>query len=268
MAEEEAGEHERRMTLFEHLAELRGRLIKSLVAVAIGMVVAWFLYPQILDFLIDPYCDVVASNGVDLTVGGQPVDDCALYPRDPLEGFALRMKIAAFGGIALAMPVLLWQLWRFVAPGLYPNERRYAVPFVVSALLLFVLGAGLAYWTMPRALGFLEGVGGDQLVGLYSPAPYVTLVTYMMLAFGLGFEFPILLVFLQMAGLLTAATLRGWRRYAIVVIVVLVAVVTPSGDPFSLLALSIPMWLFYEAAIVFGRLRERRTARQVTQPAT
>jgi sec-independent protein translocase protein TatC len=174
------------------------------------------------------------------------------------------MKLAAYGGIGIAMPVILWQIWRFVTPGLYSHERRYAIPFVVSALFLFVLGAGLAYYTLPRALEFLVDIGGsDNFVTAFAPGKYFTLITYMMLAFGIGFEFPILLIFLQLAGIVSSATLRKGRRFAIVGICVLVAVITPSGDPISMLMLSVPMVLFYEIAIIAGRVIERRRAAAV-----
>ncbi len=211
-----------------------------------GAVVAWILYPQIFDFLLEPYCRVSRDG------------ECALFITDPLEGFATRLKISAYGGIALAMPVVLWQLWRFITPGLYPNERRYAIPFILSAILLFFLGASLAYWTLPRALDFLIQVGGDDLEQIFSPTKYLSLVTYMMLAFGIGFEFPILLIFLQLAGVVSNEALRRWRRYAIIGIVVVVAVITPSGDPISLLALSVPMYIFYEISVLLGRFLVRR----------
>jgi sec-independent protein translocase protein TatC len=248
-----------RMTLVEHLAELRSRLIKAIVAVALGGTVCWIFYPQLLEFLLEPYCQSLGEQGVSLVREGG--SDCALYITDPLEGLAIRIRIAAYGGIALAMPVILWQLWRFVTPGLYAHEKRLAVPFVVSALVLFVAGAGLAYWTLPQALDFLSTIGGPDLQEIYSPTKYVNLIVFMMLAFGIGFEFPIVLIFMQMAGVLQTETLRKHRRYAIVAIFVLVAVITPSGDPFSLLALSIPMVFFYEASIIYGRLRNRRLAR-------
>lgn len=233
------------MSLTEHLEELRGRLMKSIAAIFVGAIVCWILYPEIYDFLIEPFCEIVPPN------------ECRLVITDPTQGLATRMRVAGYGGVALAMPVILWQLWRFVTPGLYPRERRLAIPFVGSALFLFFLGAGLAYWTLPRALDFLITVGGD-LEPFFTPDKYIQLVAYMMLAFGIGFEFPILLVFLQMAGILSNERLRSWRRYAIVGIVVLVAVITPSGDPISLLALSVPMYLFYEAAILIGRIIVRR----------
>jgi sec-independent protein translocase protein TatC len=246
-----------RMSLIEHLTELRDRLIKIAVAIVIGMVIAFLLYPQIFDFLLAPYKDIANSGN---SIGGGK-----LLILDPLEGFGVRMRLAAYGGIGLAMPIILWQIWQFVTPGLYAHERRYAIPFVVSALVLFLLGAGLAYYTLPRALQFLVQIGGDDLITAFAPGKYFTLITYMMLAFGIGFEFPILLIFLQMAGILSVGTLRRGRRYAIVGICVLVAVITPSGDPISMLMLSVPMVIFYEVSIIAGRVIERR--RTAAEPA-
>lgn len=248
MATTKKASPEQGMTLVEHLAELRNRLIISVVAVALGMVVVFVFYETVFEWLVQPYCDV--SDG----------RECTLLQTDPLEGFGVRMRVAGYGGVALAMPVLLWQIWRFVSPGLYSNEKRYAIPFVASALMLFVAGAGLAYWTMPRALDFLASIGGEQLEQFYRPSEYFRLITYMMLAFGIGFEFPILLIFMQLAGILEPDTLRRGRRYAIVIIVVLVAVITPSGDPYSMLALSVPMVVFYELAILIGSRLVRRQA--------
>jgi sec-independent protein translocase protein TatC len=242
------------MTLMEHLTELRTRLIISVLAVATGMLIVFIFYDTVFDWLVRPYCES-SDDG-----------ECRLLQTDPLEGFGVRMRVAGYGGIALAMPVLLWQLWRFVSPGLYSNEKRYALPFVGSALTLFAFGAGLAYWTMPKALDFLADIGGDNLDQFYSPAKYFRLITYMMLAFGIGFEFPILLVFLQLAGLLQADSLRRARRYAIVGIVILVAVITPSGDPYSMLALSVPMVVFYEVSVLIGRLIERRRTAAAARP--
>jgi sec-independent protein translocase protein TatC len=245
---------EARMSLMEHLTELRDRIIKVVLAVVIGMVISFLLYDQIFEFLIQPYQDIATSKN-SLAPNGD------LVAFDPLEGFGVRMKLAAYGGVAIAMPVILWQLWRFITPGLYPHEKRYAIPFLASALSLFVLGAGLAYTTLPRALDFLIGIGGDNLIAAYSPSKYFTLITYMMLAFGIGFEFPILLIFLQMAGIISPDNLRSARRFAIVGICILVAVITPSGDPISMLMLSGPMVLFYEAAIIVGRVMARRRKR-------
>lgn len=240
------------MTLVEHLAELRKRLIISVLAIAVGMVIVTFFYNDLIQWMVEPYCEATRDLDVDSSGDVLP-ENCQLLQTDPMEGFNVRIKTTTYGGVALAMPVLLWQIWRFIAPGLYDNEKRYAVPFVVSGMALFVLGAGLAYYTLPNALEFLGDIGGGGLFEQqYNPGKYFQLVTYMMLAFGAGFEFPIILVFLQLAGILHATTLRRVRRYAYVGITVLVAVITPSGDPISMLALSLPMIVFYEVAILVG----------------
>ncbi len=245
-----------RMTLVEHLAELRRRLIISFVAIAVGAVVCWIAYDQILDFLLDPYCRSLRED--ERVATGVFGDGCNLFVTDPLEPFSVRLTVAGYGGLILAIPVVLWQIWRFIAPGLYSHEKKYAIPFMVSGVLLFFLGAGLAYWSIPRALEFLSDIGGDDLIELFSPSEYLSFVIKMIVAFGIGFEFPIVLIFLQILGVLDNKQLRAVRQYAVVGIVVLVAVITPSGDPFTLMVLSVPMYLFYEIAILFGRIRNRR----------
>ena len=256
MADEEQSTDDGRMTLVEHLTELRSRLIRSFIAIAVGAVVCWIAYDWILEFLLEPYCRTIPEEQREQTeVFGA---GCNLYVRDPLEPFSVRLTVAGYGGLALAMPFVLWQAWRFIAPGLYSHEKKYAIPFVVGGALLFLLGAGLAYWSIPRALTFLADIGGEDLIALFSPQQYLSFVIKMIVAFGIGFQFPIVLIFLQIVGILDNRTLRRNRSYAIVGIVVLVAVITPSGDPFTLLVLSVPMYLFYEISILYGVLRERR----------
>lgn len=251
------------MPLMGHLVELRTRLIKCILAVVAGAVACWVLYPQILDLMVQPYCDIVPEQAVAEEAARQNLfGGCELLVLDPLEPFSVRLTVAGYGGLTLAIPVILWQVWRFVQPGLYPRERRHAAAFTVVGALLFALGAGLAYWSIPRALKFLATIGGEDLVTGFSPAKYLSFVIKMMAAFGIGFEFPILLVFLQFAGIIHYRQLIRWRRFAIVGIVALVAVITPSGDPFTLMVLSLPMYLFYEAAIVIGWLRNRRDRRE------
>ncbi|MCY3889673.1 MAG: twin-arginine translocase subunit TatC [bacterium] len=256
------------MPLMGHLVELRSRLIKCILAVAAGAVACWVLYPQILDLMVQPYCDIVPEQAVVEEAARQNLfGGCELLVLDPLEPFSVRLTVAGYGGLTLAIPIILWQVWRFVQPGLYPRERRHAAAFTVIGALLFALGAGLAYWSIPRALKFLATIGGEDLVTGFSPAKYLSFVIKMMAAFGIGFEFPILLVFLQFAGIIHYRQLIRWRRFAIVGIVALVAVITPSGDPFTLMVLSVPMYLFYEAAIVVGWLRDRRDRRETTDDA-
>ncbi len=231
------------MSLVEHLAELRRRLIISAVALVAGGIVAFLLYNRILDFLLGPYQSVTGKDTLVIT--------------DPLEGFATRLKIAAWGGLLLASPVVLWQLWRFITPGLHKREKRFAIPFIVASILLFLCGAAVALITFEPALRFLVGVGGSNLETFFTPTKYLGLITLMILAFGLAFEFPILLVFLQLAGVVPSSRLRKWRRPAIVVVVTVAAVITPSQDPYSLFAMAAPMYLFYEGAIMVGRLLKK-----------
>jgi len=231
------------MTLVEHLAELRSRIIKVLIAVAVGAVVGFLVYNRVLHFLQKPYCEVS--------------DHCTFVVTDPLEGFSIRLKVSAYVGFLLASPIVLWQLWRFITPGLNKNERKYAVPFVISGVSLFALGAVIALVTFPEALRFLVQVGGDSVEPFYTPGKYISLIIFMMLAFGAGFEFPVVLVFLEVAGILHWRQLAAWWRYAIIVIFFVDAVITPSQDPISLLALGIPMTIFYVGAIGVGRFIQR-----------
>jgi sec-independent protein translocase protein TatC len=240
------------MSLVEHLTELRTRLIRCIAAVFVGSVAMWFLYPYAIDWMSDVLLSVCTDEQL-----------CQVVQTAPLQGFSAALRFAGYGGVALAMPVILWQVWRFVAPGMYPRERRLALPFVVSGTLLFAMGALIALWTLPRALEWLVRVGGAELGQLWTPTSYLDLTVKMMLAFGIGFEFPIALVFAQLLGLVSPARLGSVRRYAYVGIIALVAVLTPSGDPISLAVLSVPMILFYEGAILFGRLVDRRRRRAV-----
>lgn len=245
---EERPATEARMSLIEHLTELRRRLVISFVAIAVGAVIGWLAYDWIVDQLLRPYCSIVETD-----------EECRVVARGPLEFFNVKLTIAGYSGVIMAMPVVLWQAWRFVAPGLYSHEKKYAVPFIASAVALFFLGAGLAYWSVPKALDWLISQGGDNFEALFAPEEYFGFIVKMMLAFGIGFEFPIALIFLQLLGLVQNETLRRGRQYALVGIVALVAVITPSGDPFTLAVLSVPMYIFYEVAILFGRIRTRRS---------
>ena len=157
----------------------------------------------------------------------------------------------------LALPVWLYELWRFITPGLNPKEKKYAVPFVLSSLFLFACGAVVAFLTLEPALNFLLNIGGSDLTPALTADKYISLVSLMIIAFGLSFEFPVILMFLLLAHVICTAQLRKWRRYAIVAIVAFAAVITPSQDPYSLFAMAIPMYVFYEACIIIGRILKR-----------
>ena len=232
------------MTLVEHLTELRRRVIVSVIAFVVMATVAFLAYNWILALLKHPYCEVAPTH-------------CGFYVSGPLDGLALRIKIAAYGGLFLASPIWLWELWRFITPGLNPKEKRYAIPFVVATITLFTLGAAVAYFMFPHALKWLDSIGGPTLTQILDPNKYLSLIILLMVAFGIAFEFPVLLVSLEIAGVLTPQQLSSWRRWAIIGIVVLAGVITPSSDPFSMMAMAIPLYIFYEISIVIGRIVRR-----------
>lgn len=240
-----------RMTVVEHLTELRRRLVISILAVTVGAVVVFILYDWVLEFLVGPYSEI--TKGTERCARG----GCKLIVTDPLEGFMVRLKVATYGGIAVSLPVVLFQVWRFVTPGLNPKEKRYAVPFIISSVVLFLFGGFVAWMTFPKALDFLVHVGGGEIETFFAAGKYLSLISLMMIAFGAAFEFPVLLVFLLLARVINTSQLKRGRRYAVVGITVLAAVITPSQDPYSLFFMAGPMYLFYEAAILIGRWIKR-----------
>jgi sec-independent protein translocase protein TatC len=254
MASEEEVDVPGQMTLVEHLTELRRRLIISVIAVVVCSIVVFFLYNRVLHFLSGPYEQVTRGQP---QCGGNPDKGCNLIVTDPLAPFLVRLKIAGYGGLLLALPIVMWQIWRFIVPGLHKHERRYGIGFLVSAVVLFLLGCVVAWFTVEKALQFLLGVGGSSLTPFIVADKYLTLVTLMMLAFGVAFEFPLLLVFLMLVRVITSRQLRHFRRWAAVGIVTFAAVITPSQDPFSLMFMAIPMYIFYEMAIIVGRVLKR-----------
>jgi sec-independent protein translocase protein TatC len=239
------------MTLFEHLAELRSRVIVAVTAVAVGGLVVWFLYDPVLHFMLHPYREYLFHHSSkDISHGN-------LVTSGPLEGLTTRLKVSLYGGIALASPVLFWELWRFITPALYKHEKRYAVPFVAAAVALFALGVTTAILVFPKALNWLIGVSGYGVVPLFSPSRYLTLYVTMCVIFGLVFMYPLVLVFLELVEVVPSTTWRRWRRGAIVTICVVAAVITPSSDPFSFMAMALPMLVLYEVAILVGRMLKK-----------
>jgi sec-independent protein translocase protein TatC len=230
------------MSVVDHLRELRDRLIWSMMAIAVGAVICFIFFGPIIHLMVQPYRDAT----------GKP-----LIFTQPLEAFMTRVKVAAYGGFVVASPVVFFHLWRFITPGLSPKEKKYAIPFVASSVVLFVGGSLVAVVTFPKALNFLLGVGGKDISPLLSAGSYLTLVFLMILAFGVSFEFPIVMMFLLLARIITTAQLRKIRKYAFLGIVIFAAVITPSQDPISLFAMAIPMYLLYEVSVVLGRLLKR-----------
>jgi len=232
------------MTLAQHFAEARRRFLICLaVTVALG-VVAFVIYPSLLKLLQHPYCQVDPKH-------------CNFLVTNPLDGLTLRIKISLFGGLLFAAPFWLWHTWRFVTPGLKARERRYALPFVLGSLVFFFGGVVTAYVVFKKTIQFLVQIGGNSLTTYYSPNEYLTLFLLMMLLFGLTFEFPVVLVALELARVVTPAQLLRYWRYSVIAIVVFSGVITPSSDPFSMFALMIPLVAFYFMAIGLGKILHR-----------
>lgn len=223
------------MSLVDHLGELRDRIFRSILAIVAGSVVGFLLAKQIRDFLLLPL-----PGGTAQVLG-------------PGDGFAIQLRISIVVGIILAMPVLLYQVWSFIAPGLTPAERRTVRPWVPLALVFFALGVGIAYLVLPYAVNFLLSFTDDKLIGNIAALQYFDFVTTMFLAFGLVMEFPILLVGLSRVGIVSSDRLRASRRYVLLGIAIFAAVATPGGDLVSPLVLGGTMFLLFELTVMFIR---------------
>lgn len=223
----------------EHLEELRNRIIKSLIAVGVGTLMAFFFNEWILAVLARPY---------ELAVPG---GDLAFFR--PTEAFSLVMRLSLFGGFIIASPVVLYQLWRFVAPALTGREKRWAVPLTAIFVTLFLSGGLVGYWALSRGLGFLLEFGGDALTPVIGADFYLKFAMRFILAFAFSFEFPVFIFAAAAVGAVTSRQLRKGRRWAVLTIVVFAAVITPSGDPLTLMLLAVPMYVLYEAAILAVR---------------
>lgn len=239
------------MTLTEHLAELRVRIIRSALAIAIGMVLIIAFYDQVLEFLLRPYVALCARKPADFC-------DPRLFNFSPTEGLATRFRVGLYGGIIAALPVILWQIWRFIVPALNKKEKKWAIPVVVVSAVLFLAGGALAYYTVGQALDFLIGWSGSDVTQVYSVQSYVSLIGLMIFAFGLGFMLPVFVFGLQALGVVTPKRLMASWRLALVAIAVIAAVITPSGDPITMSMLGIPMVILYFLAILAGWLVVRR----------
>jgi sec-independent protein translocase protein TatC len=234
-----------RMTVVEHLSELRYRIMVSIAAVVVGAIICFIFASPIIGWFLDFYRNATHGRRNHFIFTG------------PIDAFATRLKVATYGGIVLAAPVWLWQLWRFITPGLNPKEKKYAIPFLIASICLFALGGVVALFTLEPALNFLLGAGGDNLKPLLTADKFLSLVTLMIVAFGIAFEFPVVLMFLLIARVVNTQQLRKWRRWAIVLIFAFAAIITPSQDPYSLFLMAIPLCLFYEACIIIGRIMKR-----------
>lgn len=228
----------------EHLSELRTRIFKAAIAVVVGTIVAFIFRDWIFDILVAPYERV--TNTTDL----------AFFR--PTEAFSLFMRISVFGGFILASPIVIYQTWAFVAPALSKREKRIAIPVVALLALLFIGGVSFGYWSLERGLGFLLDFGGDSLDPVIGGDSYLTFAIRFLLVFGIAFEFPVFLYATAAVGVVGWRQLAAGRRWAVLLIVTIGAVITPSGDPATLLLLSAPLYVFYETTIWLVRFTLRR----------
>jgi len=227
-----------------HLEELRSRIIKASLAVIVGAVVAFVFRNWIFDVLVRPYERVAADHQL------------AFFR--PTEAFTVFMRLSLFGGFVLASPVVIWQLWAFIAPALTNRERRVVVPIVATLVILFLGGIAFGYWSLDRGLAFLLGFGGDRLQPVIGGNDYLSFAVRFLLVFGLSFEFPVFVYAAAAMGLVGWRKLASGRRWAVLAIVTVGAVLTPSGDPLTLLLLSIPLYVLYEATIWLVRFTLHR----------
>jgi sec-independent protein translocase protein TatC len=230
------------MTMVEHLEELRRRLMVVIAAIAVAAVVGFLVSEAVLNILREPLPDEFQT----------------LYFTSPAGAFVARLKIAGFVGVALAMPVIMYELYKFVTPGLLPGERRLLWPFLVVAVVLFALGVVIGYLVLPLALTFLFGFGGEGIEPLPTIEEYIGFVTTLLIVFGLMLQFPVVLFVLTRLGIVTPSWLASRRRWAILIIAIVSAVATPGGDPFSMVVLALLMYGLFEATLVVVRSVQRR----------
>ena len=239
------------MTLIEHLRELRSRLVKSVAAVIPGAVIGWIFYQPIIKFVTEPACEA--------HVVGVGSGDCSVLTTTGLTGpINLALSVAIVTGLLIAAPVWLYQLWAFVTPGLHKHEQRWSLAFLATSVPLFFSGAAICYLLLPKVVKVLLSFAPADATPGVSVNEYLSVVVHLMLAFGLAFELPVFIALLNAAGVLKAAQLRKAWRAAVLGIFVFAAVATPTGDPYTMFALALPMTVLYILSYFFCAWNDRR----------
>jgi sec-independent protein translocase protein TatC len=242
------------MSLSDHLSELRHRLLVSALAVILATIVAFIFHGTLLHALTQPYCALPHHYRI---INSR----CTLIVSGVLDPFTITLKLSLYAGLVVSSPVWLYQMWKFITPGLYSHERRYAYAFVGGSTFLFLLGGLFAWLTLEKGLRFLLGFATGGLTSLLSFNSYLSFVTAMILVFAVSFEFPLLVVMLNLVGVLPYQRLRRWTRGTLFGIFVFAAVATPSQDPFTMLALAVPMCVLFALSLLFAYFHDKRKAR-------
>jgi sec-independent protein translocase protein TatC len=252
---------EGRMSVMDHLRELRRRLIWILLIVAAGAILGWYIYNPLIHFLEHPYCQVDYRHRFP----GTKTNTCNLVYSGVFDGFATRLKVAVIAGAVFTAPLWLYQIWAFITPGLRKNERKYTIIFIIASTLLFAAGMTLAYLVLAKGLNILLTQAGNGVQALLTINQYLSFVTLMLVAFGAAFELPLLIIMANLAGALSARVLKKSQRIAIFLIFLFAAVATPSTDPFTMCAMAVPMVLLFEGAVLFAVFHDRRKARRLAE---
>ncbi|WP_062348665.1 twin-arginine translocase subunit TatC [Herbidospora yilanensis] len=241
-----------RMSLMDHLRELRNRLFKMIIGVVLATILGLVFFDPIWDFMTGPFCRLPDAYRLG---GGK---ECSLVVGSVTGGLFINLKVAFIFGIVVASPLWIYQLWAFVTPGLYRNEKRYSYTFLGLAFPLFLAGATLAYLTMDKGLSLLLGFVPENAVPLIDVNDYLTFLMMMLLIFGVSFLLPLLLVFLNLIGVVRYETVAKHQRMVIFGFFVFAAVATPSQDPFTMLALALPMIGLFFVAEAFMYFHDKR----------
>jgi sec-independent protein translocase protein TatC len=234
------------MSFWAHLDELRGRLIKAVLFICAGFLIAYLFVGRLQEILIAAF----------FAEGELP-----LAYLNPTEGFIVSLKLALAVGLLIAAPGVFYQFWRFVAPGLYPRERKFILPLVITSTLSFLVGVAFCFFVLPYATRFFLSFGGGKIQNLWSFGSYVDFMVRLMLAFGVVFELPLIIYFLVRLGIVTPEFLRKQRRYAIIINLIIAAVITPP-DIFTMIVLSVPLLALYEISILIGDIVQRKQKAQ------
>src|SRR4051795_13675770 len=249
------------MSLIAHLRELRNRVALALLFVLVATAFCFWWYDHGLGvFIRAPYCSIPAESRALGT--GDSSGDCALLVTDVFGGALIRLKVAFIAGIVLSAPFWLFQIWRFITPGLKRHERRYGLSFVFASSGLFDLGAVLAYYSLQAGLALLISLAGNNVAVALTAQDYLGFVVSVLLAFGVSFEVPLLAVALNLVGVLSYAALKKSRRWIFFLTIVFAAFITPTQDPFTMLLMALPMCLLFEVAIQIARVVDKRRARR------